>query len=216
MTLALLLTNTTVIALVMVLAWRLGKRRARRDWETTVELVETLTLDGGLPGLLDGVEVFMRAADQPIPDTPAVPPAPVLALRLALILEEVEELFTAAGITKRELGTLVGGWRAEEYTEQILGLIEYDEEFGGSVDLAELIDAYHDITIIARGGALESAGVAATFATANEVTRSNLAKIGPDGKIAKRADGKGIKPEGWTPPDLVGVLASHGYTEAAA
>jgi predicted HAD superfamily Cof-like phosphohydrolase len=36
-----------------------------------------------------------------------------------------------------------------------------------------------------------------------EVARSNLAKIDPTtGKVIKRADGKVLKPEGWTPPEL--------------
>jgi predicted HAD superfamily Cof-like phosphohydrolase len=37
----------------------------------------------------------------------------------------------------------------------------------------------------------------------NEVARSNLAKINPEtGKVIKREDGKVLKPEGWTAPDL--------------
>lgn len=37
----------------------------------------------------------------------------------------------------------------------------------------------------------------------NEVARSNLAKIDPvTGKVNKRKDGKVLKPEGWTPPEL--------------
>ena len=37
----------------------------------------------------------------------------------------------------------------------------------------------------------------------NEVARSNLSKIDPvTGKVKKREDGKVLKPEGWTPPDL--------------
>jgi len=37
----------------------------------------------------------------------------------------------------------------------------------------------------------------------NEVARSNLAKINPEtGKVNKREDGKVLKPEGWTPPEL--------------
>lgn len=36
-----------------------------------------------------------------------------------------------------------------------------------------------------------------------EVARSNLDKIDPvTGKVNKRKDGKVLKPEGWTPPDL--------------
>ena len=37
----------------------------------------------------------------------------------------------------------------------------------------------------------------------NEVARSNLSKINSEtGKVIKRADGKVLKPEGWTPPQL--------------
>ena len=39
-----------------------------------------------------------------------------------------------------------------------------------------------------------------------EVHRSNMAKVGPGGKVLRREDGKILKPEGWTPPDLKGVL----------
>jgi predicted HAD superfamily Cof-like phosphohydrolase len=36
-----------------------------------------------------------------------------------------------------------------------------------------------------------------------EVARSNLSKIDPvTGKVLKRNDGKVLKPDGWTPPDL--------------
>lgn len=40
----------------------------------------------------------------------------------------------------------------------------------------------------------------------DEVARSNMAKIMPDGKVHKRADGKVQKPQGWTPPDLAGCV----------
>jgi NTP pyrophosphatase (non-canonical NTP hydrolase) len=37
----------------------------------------------------------------------------------------------------------------------------------------------------------------------DEVLRSNMAKVDPTtGKVIRRADGKILKPEGWTPPDL--------------
>jgi hypothetical protein len=37
----------------------------------------------------------------------------------------------------------------------------------------------------------------------NEVARSNLTKIDAEsGKVLKREDGKVLKPEGWSPPDL--------------
>ena len=37
----------------------------------------------------------------------------------------------------------------------------------------------------------------------NEVLRSNMAKVDrKTGKVIRRGDGKILKPEGWTPPDL--------------
>ena len=38
-----------------------------------------------------------------------------------------------------------------------------------------------------------------------EVVRSNHAKI-VDGRVLKRTDGKTLKPEGWTPPQLAALL----------
>ena len=42
-----------------------------------------------------------------------------------------------------------------------------------------------------------------------EVHRSNMRKVGADGTIKRRADGKILKPEGWTPPNLWEVLHRH-------
>ena len=40
-----------------------------------------------------------------------------------------------------------------------------------------------------------------------EVMRSNMAKIDPtSGMVIRRDDGKILKPEGWTPPDLASIL----------
>lgn len=39
-----------------------------------------------------------------------------------------------------------------------------------------------------------------------EVHRSNMAKLGPDGEVIRRADGKVMKPEGWQPPQIAAVL----------
>lgn len=39
-----------------------------------------------------------------------------------------------------------------------------------------------------------------------EVHRSNMDKVWPDGKIHMREDGKILKPETWEPPDLTSAL----------
>ena len=46
-----------------------------------------------------------------------------------------------------------------------------------------------------------------------EVHRSNMAKLMPDGSVLLRADGKILKPEHWTPPDIQAVLATYAVTE---
>ena len=38
-----------------------------------------------------------------------------------------------------------------------------------------------------------------------EVQRSNMAKF-PGGRAVMNESGKAVKPEGWTPPDIEGVL----------
>jgi predicted HAD superfamily Cof-like phosphohydrolase len=40
----------------------------------------------------------------------------------------------------------------------------------------------------------------------DEVHKSNMAKLGPDGKPKRREDGKILKPDGWTPPDIKKIL----------
>lgn len=65
----------------------------------------------------------------------------------------------------------------------------------------EVLDALTDILVVTIG-AIHSAGFDAEGAW-NEVMRTNFAKIDPTtGKVRKREDGKVLKPEGWTPPDL--------------
>ncbi|WP_063023866.1 hypothetical protein [Nocardia niwae] len=47
------------------------------------------------------------------------------------------------------------------------------------------------------------------------VNDSNMAKL-VDGKVVRReSDNKILKPEGWTAPDIAGVLARHGWKQAA-
>lgn len=43
----------------------------------------------------------------------------------------------------------------------------------------------------------------------DEVQRSNMAKVWEDGTAHKREDGKILKPPGWKPPDIFGVLMEY-------
>jgi len=65
----------------------------------------------------------------------------------------------------------------------------------------EQLDALVDILVVTIG-AIHSMGADGESAW-NEVMRTNFAKIDSDtGKVRKREDGKVLKPEGWTPPNL--------------
>jgi predicted HAD superfamily Cof-like phosphohydrolase len=82
---------------------------------------------------------------------------------------------------------------------------EFDEytEAEENNDFVEVADALADLIYIACGTAA-SYGIPLNEVF-EEVHRSNMAKL-VDGKPLKRADGKVIKPEGWTPPDIEGVI----------
>jgi predicted HAD superfamily Cof-like phosphohydrolase len=75
------------------------------------------------------------------------------------------------------------------------------EQAIGDQDKTEQLDALLDIMVVCAGALLSRkwdchGGWA-------EVVRSNMAKVDPvTGKVVKREDGKILKPEGWTPPQL--------------
>ena len=89
---------------------------------------------------------------------------------------------------------------AEEFQEYI------DAEIDN--DIVEIADALADLIYIACGTAA-SYGIPLNRVW-NEVHSSNMAKLGPDGKPIKRADGKIRKPDGWKPPNVKKIIEDHG------
>lgn len=71
-------------------------------------------------------------------------------------------------------------------------------------DIIEIADALADIVYIAYGTAV-AYGIPLDKVF-NEVHRSNMAKVGADGTIRRREDGKVLKPDSWTPPDIESIL----------
>jgi len=68
-------------------------------------------------------------------------------------------------------------------------------------DRVETLDALVDILVVTIG-ALHSFGCDVEGAW-KEVMKTNFAKIDSEtGKVRKREDGKVLKPQGWTPPNL--------------
>lgn len=76
-------------------------------------------------------------------------------------------------------------------------------------DVTKIADALADSIYVIVGTALEF-GIPLDRVW-DEVHRSNMAKIDPvTGKVLKRDDGKVLKPAGWEPPDISGVLNAEG------
>lgn len=98
--------------------------------------------------------------------------------------------------------------------EQSIALLRHrliNEEAGECIDainagdVVDLADGLADLIYVALGTAI-AYGIDLRPVW-DEVHRTNMAKEGGD----KRVDGKCLKPEGWQPPDVAGVLArQHG------
>jgi predicted HAD superfamily Cof-like phosphohydrolase len=64
-----------------------------------------------------------------------------------------------------------------------------------------MVDALCDLLYVTYGAAVDLGVDLQPFFA--EVHRSNMAKVGG----RKREDGKWLKPAGWTPPDIAGLLS---------
>lgn len=112
---------------------------------------------------------------------------------------DVKKFMEACGQTSKDFGG-----QAELYMDLIM------EEFRelviayGNRDRVEIADACADLKWVVEG--LEHTLNIPQQEVWNEVARSNLAKISPSGKVEKREDGKVLKPEGWTPPDIKSII----------
>lgn len=87
----------------------------------------------------------------------------------------------------------------EEVNRELLPAMEAN-------DLPEIADAMADAIYVIVGAAIEY-GIPLDRVWA-AVQNANMAKVDPiTGKVRKRADGKVLKPDGWTAPDIAAVLA---------
>ncbi len=123
------------------------------------------------------VAEFHRATDAPIVAQPAVPPEDRLALRIKLLAEEFDEAVEA--MSEAESGSLDALAHVAKELADVL-VVTYGAALEWGIDLGPVMDAVH---------------------------ASNMAKVGLDGKVQRRPDGKILKPEGWQPPNIEAVLA---------
>ena len=141
---------------------------------------------------------FHRAFEHPIAESPTIPPENRIRFRLMFLLEELLEGFDAV----LDLDQAEGSPRtALEGAREILSFVV--EHTSIKVDLPLFADALADLDYVVEGTRLEFGLNGDPIA--DEVHRANMAKL-HDGKIVKREDGKTLKPEGWTPPDIAGVI----------
>lgn len=126
------------------------------------------------------------------------------------ILDATEQFMKAAGQLNdpSSFGSSEDALRMLRRTLMDEEVEEYYEKGEFQNDPVETLDGLLDIIVIAWGTALAYFGPEKAKAAAAEVVRSNMSKIdGTLGPMIKREDGKVLKPEGWTPPDIAGVLA---------
>lgn len=114
-------------------------------------------------------------------------------------LNKVKEFMTACGQTVNVVPTI-----PDEATRQLRHSILVEEvmELQYAETNIDALDAITDILYVLLGTA-HAYGLADKLEAAfNEVHRSNMTKVMPDGKVLKRDDGKIIKPDTYEPPNL--------------
>jgi predicted HAD superfamily Cof-like phosphohydrolase len=101
----------------------------------------------------------------------------------------------------RMCGQTVGSENIDQYKLYLDLIKEEVQELEDSRTREDDLDALIDILVVTIG-AIHSAGFNGEPAW-QEVMRSNFAKVDPvTGTIRKRGDGKILKPDGWTAPNL--------------
>lgn len=87
---------------------------------------------------------------------------------------------------------------------------ELDEYLESAIDknITETADAIADMFYILTGIAAEHGMLDKMELLFNEVHRSNMSKLGPDGRPVYREDGKVLKGPGYTPPDLKPIIGA--------
>ncbi|WP_167202214.1 GNAT family N-acetyltransferase [Actinomyces respiraculi] len=114
-----------------------------------------------------------------------------LSMRMSLIAEEFAEL----------TGAVYGQAARSEIEQAYARAVAADD---ATRDTVEAADALADLIYVIYGMALET-GIDLA-AVLSEVQRSNMSKLGEDGRPIYREDGKVLKGPGYFQPDVAGVL----------
>lgn len=131
------------------------------------------------------VSEFHRAFDCVIHEKPTVIDHEIARLRISLIEEELDELILALGFSRWASGTIY-------------------KNPNQTLDLVEVADALGDLLYVIYGTAV-SCGLDMEPIN-NEIHRSNMSKVFPDGSVQRREDGKVLKPDSYSPADVAKMV----------
>lgn len=147
----------------------------------------------GLVGAINDVFSFHDAAEVSCLDSPQWPGDDRAQLRWNMAVEELGELGAALCPNHATLEHALEKLRS-------LTVVQLQSELGSKTQIINVADALADKIYIDIGTALEF-GIPLDRVWA-AVQHANMAKVGLDGKVLRREDGKILKPEGWQPPDV--------------
>lgn len=145
--------------------------------------------------MIEAVRKFMEAGEQP--NTPEQ-----VAKQIGFALEELDEALCSlefpvieTPIRTEAVKEFANQFKAGEYTDAV-----------DAANKVELLDGLLDLAWVAIGGAIAmGADVEGAW---SEIVRSNMSKANPEtGRMDKDANGKVIKPAGYSKPDLARFLS---------
>lgn len=144
------------------------------------------------------IRELMQAYDQETPDKPIMPDEATRRLRARLVLSEALEFVKSLGLAV--------------FIPAIDGYLALDEghnwtfEEVGEPDMVEAADALQDLRVVSYGSDVALGLSDVCYKLWDEVQRSNMSKVGPEGKVIKDEQGKVQKPASYSPPDLGPII----------
>lgn len=136
----------------------------------------------------------------------------LLGLIMGMLMEKptptswglVREFHLKFGHPAADEPTLLDDGRTQLRVDLIQEELDEYKEAVAAGDLIGIADALGDLDYVVNGAAIEH-GIVLPIVTA-EIHRSNMTKLGPDGKPIYREDGKVLKGEGYEPPRIKELL----------
>lgn len=156
------------------------------------KLAQARNADGRVSTTFDRVREFHGAFNHPVNSKPTVPNEFFRKLRVELIAEELKEFAEASGF---------------EFNYKITAQASISK--GDGVNVVETADALADLDYVVQGAMLVWGFPSNELGV--EVHKSNMSKLGADGKPVLRDDGKILKGPYYKAPDIYNILRQHGY-----